>query len=136
MTETPPANSYDAAPYPRLSHYFTHPDKAAALAILLGLSPPPVEHCRVLELGCASGDNLIPMAQALPQNQFVGLDLSGRQVAEGGDAVAGDRHVGAPGRRPAAVQHLPAENQEVEHVSATDEEQSDFSHGSTRIYTE
>lgn len=83
MTETVPVNSYDAAPYPRLSHYFTHPDKAAALAILLGLNPPPVEHCRVLELGCASGDNLIPMAQALPQSQFVGLDLSGRQVAEG-----------------------------------------------------
>jgi methyltransferase-like protein/SAM-dependent methyltransferase len=83
MTETLPASSYDLAPYPRLSHSYSHPDKAAALACLLGLTPPPVEHCRVLELGCASGGNLIPLAQAFPESKFVGLDLSGRQVAIG-----------------------------------------------------
>ena len=83
MTETPPANSYDLAPYPRLSHFFSHPEKAATLAYLLGLTPPPVEHCRVLELGCASGGNLIPMAVAYPGSEFVGIDYSGRQVAEG-----------------------------------------------------
>jgi methyltransferase-like protein/2-polyprenyl-3-methyl-5-hydroxy-6-metoxy-1,4-benzoquinol methylase len=88
MTETASASSYDDAPYPRLSHYFTHPDKAAALATLLGLHPPPVEACRVLELGCARGDNLIPIAQALPHSQFLGLDLSGRQIAEGQADVA------------------------------------------------
>jgi methyltransferase-like protein/ubiquinone/menaquinone biosynthesis C-methylase UbiE len=37
----------------------------------------------VLELGCAAGGNLIPMAYALPQSQFVGIDLSQRQIADG-----------------------------------------------------
>ncbi len=83
MTQASPANSYDLAPYPRLSHFFSHYAKAAALARLLGLNPPPVERCRVLELGCASGGNLIPMAVAFPESQFVGVDYSSRQVAEG-----------------------------------------------------
>src|SRR5262249_41277773 len=38
--------------------------------------------CRVLELGCARGGNLIPMAAALPGAQFVGIDASPRQVQE------------------------------------------------------
>ena len=36
--------------------------KLATIAILFGLAPPPVPHCRVLEIGCASGGNLLPMA--------------------------------------------------------------------------
>ena len=42
-----------------------------------------MQSCRVLELGCAEGGNLIPMALALPGSEFVGLDLSGRQIAAG-----------------------------------------------------
>src|SRR5690606_5981994 len=49
---------------------------------LLGLQPPPVERCRVLELGCAGGGNLVPMAYGLPGSSFVGIDLSPRQIAE------------------------------------------------------
>jgi methyltransferase-like protein/cyclopropane fatty-acyl-phospholipid synthase-like methyltransferase len=37
----------------------------------------------VLELGCADGINLVSMAQTLPGSEFIGIDLSGRQVAEG-----------------------------------------------------
>jgi methyltransferase-like protein/cyclopropane fatty-acyl-phospholipid synthase-like methyltransferase len=43
----------------------------------------PVTQCRVLELGCAAGGNLIPMAYAFPQSSFVGTDLSIRQISEG-----------------------------------------------------
>jgi methyltransferase-like protein/ubiquinone/menaquinone biosynthesis C-methylase UbiE len=53
------------------------------VANLFGLQPPPVGQCRVLELGCASGGNLIPMAYGLPGGHFVGVDLSHRQLAEG-----------------------------------------------------
>ena len=80
---TTAATSYDDFPYPVYVFPQTHPDRLAAIAALLGLSPPPVERCRVLELGCASGSNLIPMAEALPQADFVGIDLSQRQIAEG-----------------------------------------------------
>ena len=75
--------TYDRIPYPQHSYGFTHPDRLATLAMLHGMSPAPIENCRVLELGCASGSNLIPMAYALPRSEFVGLDSSQRQIAVG-----------------------------------------------------
>jgi methyltransferase-like protein/SAM-dependent methyltransferase/Fe-S-cluster containining protein len=75
--------SYDDIPYlgnPRLS---THPDNLATVATLLGMKPTPIDSCRVLELGCGTGGNLIPMALTLPQSRFVGIDLSSQQIASG-----------------------------------------------------
>jgi methyltransferase-like protein/cyclopropane fatty-acyl-phospholipid synthase-like methyltransferase len=83
----PDASSYDQIPY--TSHAFpqTHPDRLATIARIFGLSPPNVAACRVLELGCASGGNLIPMAFNLPGSEFVGIDLSRRQVDEAQTAI-------------------------------------------------
>jgi methyltransferase-like protein/2-polyprenyl-3-methyl-5-hydroxy-6-metoxy-1,4-benzoquinol methylase len=75
-------NSYDEVPYPTTSHAFTHPDNMATAATLLGLTPAPVTQCRVLELGCAGGGNLIPLAVSLPHSEFVGIDASAVQIAE------------------------------------------------------
>lgn len=75
--------SYDEVPYPSLPRPQTHPNHLAALATLFGLKPVPVTRCRVLDIGCADGSNLIPMACQLPESQFVGLDLSPRQIAAG-----------------------------------------------------
>jgi methyltransferase-like protein/SAM-dependent methyltransferase len=80
--------SYDQVPYPSHSFGVSHPDHLATLAALLGMSPEPVEHCKVLELGCASGGNLIPMAVNLPESEFLGIDHSARQVGDGQMAVA------------------------------------------------
>jgi methyltransferase-like protein/SAM-dependent methyltransferase len=85
--------NYDDVPYPNLSHVQTHPDSLATLATLLGLTPPPVNDCRVLEIGCAAGGNLLPMAQTLPGSSFVGIDYSARQIEAGQAALAG---VGLP----------------------------------------
>jgi methyltransferase-like protein/SAM-dependent methyltransferase len=74
------ATGYDRIPYPRHSYAFTHPDRLATLATLHGMSPRSVDRCRVLELGCASGSNVIPMAYALPNSEFVGIDSSLRQM--------------------------------------------------------
>ena len=79
--------SYEALPYPDLCYTQTHPDRLATLATLLGLKPAPVTRCRVLELGCAIGGNLIPMAYGLPDSEFVGIDLSPRQIEMGQTAV-------------------------------------------------
>jgi len=81
-------NSYDRLPYPNLSFAQTHPDRLATLATLLGMRPAPVERCRVLELGCAGGGNLLPMAGGLPGSEFVGIDASAVQIAAGQEAVA------------------------------------------------
>jgi len=75
--------SYDQTPYPSLSYSQSHPDRLATVATLLGMSPVAPERCRVLEMGCAGGGNLIPMAYGLPESQFVGIDISAGQVAEG-----------------------------------------------------
>lgn len=81
MTAT--ANSYDVLPYEGGAFVESHPDRLATLATLFGLNPPPLDHCRVLEVGCARGDNLIPMALHLPGSTFLGIDRSHRQIDEG-----------------------------------------------------
>jgi SAM-dependent methyltransferase len=78
--------SYDEFPYESFPIPGTHPDRLATQARLAGIQTPSLETCRVLELGCAGGGNLIPMAVELPGAQFVGVDLSTSQVADG-DAV-------------------------------------------------
>jgi len=75
--------SYDEIPYDSKPLYSTHPDCLATAGRLRGLSPAPASRCRVLELGCGTGGNLIPMAYSLPGSRFVGIDLSGRQIAAG-----------------------------------------------------
>jgi cyclopropane fatty-acyl-phospholipid synthase-like methyltransferase len=42
-----------------------------------------VDGCRVLEIGCGDGGNLIPMALGLPGSEFVGIDLAAQPVARG-----------------------------------------------------
>ena len=83
----PEDNSYDVMPYP--SHPFrqTHPDRLATVGRLFGLQPAEPDDCRVLEIGCASGGNLLPMAVNLPQSRFLGIDLSARQVESGKETI-------------------------------------------------
>lgn len=73
-------NSYDRVPYPSLAFLQTHPDRLAVMGTLFGMNPVPVEHCRVLEIACGNGSNLIPMAYGLPGSEFVGMDLAAKPV--------------------------------------------------------
>jgi len=56
------APTYDAVPYPKKSHPGAHIRRAETLATLFDLKPTPITGCRVLELGCAAGWNLVPQA--------------------------------------------------------------------------
>lgn len=78
---SPAPTAYDRLPYHGLSCLHTHPAHLAAVATLHGLSPPPVERARVLELGSGTGDNLLSIAASLPHAHLLGVDLSSRQVA-------------------------------------------------------
>ncbi len=82
-----PQTPYDVVTYPSYTHAQTHPDRLATVARLLGMEPAPVERCRVLELGCGDGSNLVPMAYGLPASEFVGIDLAGRPIAAGQEMV-------------------------------------------------
>ncbi|MFN0035513.1 MAG: methyltransferase domain-containing protein [Saprospiraceae bacterium] len=79
---TSSASSYDQCAYPSYPYPQTHPDRLATIAALFGLNPPDVERCRVLELGCAGGGNLLPMAEQLPGSTFVGIDNSAKQIEQ------------------------------------------------------
>ncbi len=81
-------NSYDELPYASHAYAYSHPDRMSVVARLFGMSPAPLANCRVLELGCANGSNLIPMAAQMPDATFVGIDLSPRQVADGNARIA------------------------------------------------
>lgn len=75
--------TYDELPYDRLPLPETEPDFLSALAKLHGFEAADAHAARVLELGCAQGGNLIPMAARYPASEFVGIDLSRVQVEEG-----------------------------------------------------
>jgi SAM-dependent methyltransferase len=74
-------NLYEFVRYPGQPIPQSHPDRLATIATLLGLDPRDVTAARVLEIGCCDGGNLIPMAVALPQSEFVGIDLTASDIA-------------------------------------------------------
>jgi SAM-dependent methyltransferase/methyltransferase-like protein len=71
---------YEVMPYPSKFFLQTHPDRLATLATLFGMKPAPVERCRVLELGCGNGSNLVSHAFNLPGAKFVGVDLAENHI--------------------------------------------------------
>jgi methyltransferase-like protein/SAM-dependent methyltransferase len=58
----------------------SHPDRLAGVAALFGVRPALPSRCRVLELGCGLGGNIVPLAAAYPESSFVGVDQSSRQI--------------------------------------------------------
>jgi len=85
--------SYDELPYDSLPLPETQPDFLAAMARLHGFDAPDPRHARILELGCAQGGNLIPLAWRWPASDCVGVELSCVQAAAGADFI---RHMGLP----------------------------------------
>lgn len=79
---------YDVLPYRSVPYAATQPAHVGAVARLFGLDPAAPRTARVLELGCASGGNLIPLAARYPQARFTGIDLSARHVAEAQATIA------------------------------------------------
>jgi SAM-dependent methyltransferase len=78
-----PASDYNQLPYPSMPITASPPARLAALATLFGIDPPDVGNARVLELGCAAGGNIIPLAARFPRATFRGIDLSRRQIDDG-----------------------------------------------------
>lgn len=78
---------YDALPYISGARNASSVDRLATLGRLLGMPTAPPESCRVLELGCGDGGNLIPMAVSFPASEFVGVDLAPTAVQRGQSAL-------------------------------------------------
>ncbi|MBV8214681.1 MAG: methyltransferase regulatory domain-containing protein, partial [Verrucomicrobia bacterium] len=79
---------YDEVLYPSKTLPQTHPSRLATVAFLRGMQPAPIGRCRVLELGCGTAANLIPMAFHHPESEFVGLDSAERPIALGRSIIS------------------------------------------------
>ena len=87
MTE-PAATTYDSIPYESYPFENTHPAHLSSIAGLFGFPAVDPAACRVLELGCGAGGNLIPMADTAPGSRFHGIDTAATQIEQGRAAIA------------------------------------------------
>ena len=74
---------YDALPYVSMPITYSQPALLAAQAHLRGIDAPPAETASVLEIGAASGGNIIPLAVRYPRAHFHGVDLAAAHVEIG-----------------------------------------------------
>ncbi|MEM1225033.1 MAG: class I SAM-dependent methyltransferase [Planctomycetota bacterium] len=74
--------AYTGAPDPLI--HLRHLEVASAM---FGLRPSDISSCRVLELGCADGTNLLPYAVEFEGGTFVGVDLAIQRIQKANQAV-------------------------------------------------
>lgn len=98
------SKAYDEVPYTSYPFAQTNPELLQGIARLFGLNTPDPRKARILEIGCASGNNIISIASAYPQSTCVGLDYAARQI-EGGQRV---------------VKEMGLKNVELKHLSVMD----------------
>jgi SAM-dependent methyltransferase len=82
MTELP-RTAYDTIAYPSAIFRSCHPDRMAAVARLHGLTPPPIETARILEVGGGDGLNALAIGAAYPRAEIINFDLAAVPVARG-----------------------------------------------------
>lgn len=78
----PVLDLYQSRVYQAMSHPSTDPAVTAVAARLAGLDVPAPSAARFLEIGCAAGHNLLPLAARWPESRFVGIDFSTSAIAE------------------------------------------------------
>lgn len=76
-------DAYDRIAYPGAAFADTHPDRLATIGHLLGMQPASPAKCRMLELGCGDGMNLLPLAWAFPESTFIGIDRAAAPIERG-----------------------------------------------------
>ncbi|WP_135081913.1 class I SAM-dependent methyltransferase [Terasakiella sp. SH-1] len=79
--------TYDSIPYPSYCYPQSSPAHLHAISKLFGLTPVDLDEAKVLEIGCASGGNLLPLATRFPKSEFVGIDLSKGQISKAKEHV-------------------------------------------------
>ncbi|MCF7676201.1 MAG: class I SAM-dependent methyltransferase, partial [Akkermansiaceae bacterium] len=72
---------YQNRSYPPMSHPLSDPAVTAVAARLGGLTPVLPRQARILEIGCATGHNLLPLARRWPASTCLGVDLAAHAVA-------------------------------------------------------
>lgn len=73
-------NPYDELAYRSFPIEWTAPERLAVASVLHGGPRPRLSGCRTLELGCANGANLLPLANFRRDCEFVGVDGARTQI--------------------------------------------------------
>jgi methyltransferase-like protein/2-polyprenyl-3-methyl-5-hydroxy-6-metoxy-1,4-benzoquinol methylase len=81
--------AYEEVLYPAGIYRQTHPDRLATIGTLRGMRPASIDSCRVLEMACGAGHNLIAIASNLPGSEFIGVDLAKNAISSGQALIAG-----------------------------------------------
>lgn len=84
---TEQVNPYDEVPYVSYALQETSPAFMRSCAALFAVEAPDPRKARILELGCAGGNNIIAIAATYPGSECVGIDLSQVQIDEGQKVV-------------------------------------------------
>jgi len=79
---------YEKHIYPPMSHPLSDPAVSAVAARIGGLAVPHPRRARILEIGCCSGHNLLPLARRWPESRFTGIDLAERSIDEARERAA------------------------------------------------
>ncbi len=74
-----------------MSHPLSDPAVSAVAAMLGGLDVCHPAEARILEIGCCSGHNLIPLAMRWPESRFTGIDLTDESIALARELAAAAR---------------------------------------------
>ena len=82
------STEYDEVPYTGRVHHQTHVEAIATVAQIFGLEIPDIHRCRVLELGCGDGSNILSMAYNLPEASFFGVDFSQTHIDRGREMIS------------------------------------------------
>lgn len=98
------ALAYDEVPYSSYPFSQTNPLLLQGIGKIFGLNAPDPRRARILEIGCAAGNNILAIASQYPESSCTGFDYSARQVEIGRQAL----------------RELGIKNLELKHLSALD----------------
>ncbi len=76
-------NGYDEIAYDTVPQIQGNIRLLETVADLYEKEPIDIRRCRVLELGTATGKTIIPQAEEFAESEFIGIDLSQRQIDDG-----------------------------------------------------
>jgi SAM-dependent methyltransferase/putative intracellular protease/amidase len=89
----------------------------AAVGTLFGMRPAPVANCRVLEIGCGDGSNVVPLAYGLPESHVTGVDLASAPIAAA-QRMAGDLELANIRLAPADLRGIGPDYGEFDYIIA------------------
>ena len=78
---------FDKSKLPNISYsnFYANPSYLRTLSKLVGLEAASLSTAKILELGCASGGNILPFALKYPDSHTIGIDWSNDLIAIGNE---------------------------------------------------